>query len=232
MSLPHLAEIRRESKRVWGREVCNYGSFSREHGVLKWQWKSLEVLNAPQAQKVVLAEILQHRTWAASDAVDRIRWCASPVGEYSVKLGYKVGEAVVEDNHWPKDLLWGKRVLPKAGVFSWMAIQKKILMQDRLAKAGIIGPGRCPLCKHHDEDANHLLLSCPYARYCWNFLQSKLNFSSPRPQELADWFVSWPSNRKQDFFGCIWQIAPSIIIWEIWKERNRRIFKDQMISRE
>lgn len=105
-----------------------------------------------------------------SDADDRIRWCDSSEGEYSVKLEYKVGEAIEVDKKWLKDLLWGKHVLPKAGVFSWLAIQKKILTQDRLAKVGIVGLSRCPLCKQHNEDANHLLMSCPYARYCWNFL--------------------------------------------------------------
>lgn len=79
---------------------------------------------------------------------------------------------------------------------------------------------------------NHLLLACPYARFCWNFIRANLNLSCPLPQELVDWFISWPVIKLQDFFGCIWQIAPSIVIWEIWKERNHKIFKELGMPRE
>lgn len=90
---------------------------------------------------MILEDILKYRTWTAAGEEDRIRWCASMDGEYKVKIGYRIREAIEDDKHWPKNFLWGKFGMPKAEVFSWLEIQKKILTQDRLAKFGISGLG-------------------------------------------------------------------------------------------
>lgn len=62
---------------------------------------------------------------------DVLRWCTSLDREYKVKIGYKIKENAMAKCKWPTSLLWGKNVLPKAGVFSWLAIQSKILTHDR-----------------------------------------------------------------------------------------------------
>lgn len=55
----------------------------------------------------------------------------------------------------------------------------------------------------------------------------KLKLQCPFPRGIDEWFQIWPKARKKVLFGNIYNILPSLIIWEIWKERNRRIFEDK-----
>lgn len=39
---------------------------------------------------------------------------------------------------------------------------------------------------------------------------------------------NWPQKPYQrEILNILWKISPGILMWNIWKERNRRIFKDQ-----
>ena len=105
---------------------------------------------------------------------DKIIWCDSVSGSYSVKLGYNVLAEKNREIFTSKDLCWSKDILPKAGAFAWLAYNGRIFIVERLRKIGIIGPSRCPLCEQHEESVDHLLIQCQYARKCWDMVQFKL----------------------------------------------------------
>ena len=44
---------------------------------------------------------------------------------------------------------------------------------------------------------------------------------------LKGFLCSWPTYLVYRVYSKVWKICPSIVIWEIWKERNRRIFKSK-----
>ena len=54
-----------------------------------------------------------------------------------------------------------------------------------------------------------------------------MNWNSPLPKSLVDLLLGWPTNHKYGIYGKLWNICPSILTWEVWKERNRKIFKNQ-----
>ncbi|XP_059075244.1 uncharacterized protein LOC131875203 [Cryptomeria japonica] len=45
------------------------------------------------------------------------------------------------------------------------------------------------------------------------------------PNEIKPLFQSWPLHTKESSLSQIMEIAPSYLIWEIWKERNHRLFE-------
>ena len=127
----------------------------------------------------------------------------------------------------PLNLCWDLACLPKAGFFLWLALQNKALTADRLSRLGIIGPKWCVMCKRHSEDVDHLFLNFPVAQKCWDWFKNRLNWSSPFQNSLKGLLSSWPTNLVRGVYRKLWNICPSIVIWELWKERNHRIFKDK-----
>ena len=158
--------------------------------------------------------------------MDKIIWVAANDGNYKVKDGYNT---ILFSQSWenidiPLKLCWDGACLPKARFFLWLAFQNRILIAERLSKFGIYGPSRCVLCKQNLEEFDHLLFGCPYSLYYWEWLRSKLGWFVPFPKSYRDLLISWPTSLVKGIYSKIWNICPSIVSWEIWKERNQHIF--------
>ncbi|XP_059075167.1 uncharacterized protein LOC131875150 [Cryptomeria japonica] len=192
-------------------------------------WKSIDIGDSRLCLK--LTELLKNRCITQSEQEDTIFWCASKSGKYSVKLAYEIQRQRVRDSSWPYYLYWNNIGLPKAGAFLWIALHGKILTSDRLKLIGIVGPSWCIMCKRNEESANYLLLRCPFAEGCWEWLMNKLQFTSVRNESLKDFLVAWPKNTQSKWSG-LWRISPALLSWHIWKERNRRIFREIALSVE
>ncbi|XP_059070479.1 uncharacterized protein LOC131860126 [Cryptomeria japonica] len=132
-----------------------------------------------------------------------------------------------EKKEWPLKLVWSSPVLPKVGVFTWLALKKRILTGERLSRLGFLGPFRCVMCKKADESLDHLLLQCEEAQMVWNFLLGKLGWQTPLPNSVFELLSSWNIQSHISVFSSVWLVAPSLVVWEIWKERNRRIFQEK-----
>jgi len=112
--------------------------------------------------------ILNSRTVSLKGGSDRLVWDGAKSGNYKTKKGYKI---LIKQQLRPKveiplRLCWDKNCLPKARMFAWMALQKKILTADRFTKMGYEGPSRCPLCEKEQETTNHILLDCQFSNKC------------------------------------------------------------------
>ncbi|XP_057863439.2 uncharacterized protein LOC131071570 [Cryptomeria japonica] len=101
---------------------------------------------------------------------DSLIWCVAKSGMYKVQLGYELQRHREKDTKWPGALCWNKSVLPKAGVFLWIALHGRILTGERLKLSGISCPSICTLCKGDGEMTEHFLFWCPYAKQCWDWL--------------------------------------------------------------
>ena len=103
---------------------------------------------------------------------------------------------------------------------------------DRLSRLGFIGPSWCVLCKNSNETVGHLFYRCPFAISCWEWLCSYLSWYSPLPYSFQTFILSWPTHLEFGVYSKFWNISPSIIVWELWKKRNRRIFQDKALCLE
>ncbi|XP_059075157.1 uncharacterized protein LOC131875143 [Cryptomeria japonica] len=100
-------------------------------------------------------------------------------------------------------------------------------MGERRKRLGLVGSTKFSMCGEAEDDLDHLLLQCKIVQKCWYMVKGKLQWQGPLPNSLKDMFDSWPRLNKKSKFSSIWNICPSLVIWEIWKERNRRIFQDK-----
>ncbi|XP_059075024.1 uncharacterized protein LOC131875037 [Cryptomeria japonica] len=110
--------------------------------------------------------------------------------------------------------------------------EKRTLTGERLRRLGFLGPFRCIMCKKAEESLDHLLLQCEKAQTIWSFLLGKLGWMAPLPNTVLDLFSSWNIPSRRSVFSSLWIVVPSLVIWEIWKERNRRLFQEKEKSME
>jgi hypothetical protein len=136
----------------------------------------------------------------------------------------------------PPDLeIWGKiwnlRHWPKITLFLWLVSHSSILTWDNLLKRGFVGPSLCILCGEAEETMNHLLNTCPlHSPALGSGSSHHAHFRSDRDCIRAT-ITNW---RDQAFhspiLNRIWQLLPGFILWQTWKERNRRIFRNTSLT--
>lgn len=164
-----------------GKLIGNYISPSEDGA--GWKWIVRENEDIPVREKEKLMAILKDINISFSLGKDRLVWDGSMKWEYNSKDGYNhITKAQLRPKmELPVKLCWDRYCLPKARVFTWLALQNKLLIAENFRRMGYEGPSRCPLCEKDEEDTNHLLLNCNHANQCWVWFTQKLGWSSAFP---------------------------------------------------
>ena len=114
--------------------------------------------------------------------------------------------------------------------FCLILVQEKILTVDNLQKRGWLHQEHCVLCDGPLETGLHLALLCPFAKAVWNQVlvwedfDTQIANTQPEPMHIDDW---WDKATQK---------VPKLLnvliytIWNIWKERNRRIFQNSSMD--
>ena len=110
-------------------------------------------------------------------------------------------------------------------------MREKVLTADNLQKRGWPHQDQCALCNGPLESCLHLSLLCPFAKAVWNQVLSWEHFDAQLicptqdPPNLKSWWQEAASKiakeEKRGFNGLV-----IYTLWNIWKERNRRIFNN------
>ena len=108
-------------------------------------------------------------------------------------------------------------------------MQKKTLTWENLLKKGFRGPSRCLMCLKEVETMNHVFNSCDWASQLWHWMEEILEAYDRNRDSIQETIINWRRNfsriRRVD---SIWKCTPGFIAWTIWKERNRRIFTEEV----
>ena len=92
---------------------------------------------------------------------------------------------------------------------------------------------RCALCSGPLDTCIHLVLICPFAKAVWSLTVAWMHFNgdqilpSDEPAHLIRWWeetqAKIPKSDRRRFNGVV-----VYTLWNIWKERNRRIFTNTL----
>jgi hypothetical protein len=131
------------------------------------------------------------------------------------------------------DSVWKARAENKCKFFSWLALQNRLWTADRIVKHGGQANTICRLCYTHQESALRMLATCPYSVAVWIGLQGWLGvtFQAPAITRYRP-FKSWWNSllRLQDPNATDRVQKMVYTVWNIWKERCRRVFDNKGIS--
>jgi hypothetical protein len=107
-------------------------------------------------------------------------------------------------------------------------VHNKALTWDNLRKRGFIGPSICVLCLQQEESKEHLFNECCYSQQIWDYGAQIMRKSNRNRGSINCTIENWDSiSFSNPILNLIWQLLPGFTLWQIWKERNRRIFRSQ-----
>jgi hypothetical protein len=158
---------------------------------------------------------------------DDISWKLTESGHYTTKSAYNLQFMGLTYSSLYKSM-WKMWAPPKIKLFIWLVYQNRIWTADRLAKRGWPNCGACPLCNQCLESVDHLLVHCRVSLRLWDKAKESFDIHSINTNAWAgltftEWWtlISSGQNRKG-----MTSLA-MLIIWEIWNERNDRVFKNK-----
>lgn len=161
-----------------------------------------------------------------NDEEDVIKWKWTKHGQYTARSAYVAQQA---GSHCTFDIaaIWTAKTEGKHIFFAWLMVQNKILTTDKLQARNWPCNPDCPLCDQAPQTADHLCLQCVFAQEIWVLVSGWTNGAVRVPQQSV-WLELWwnrelaglPSKEKKQRVAYLIYNA-----WNIWKERNRRIFE-------
>lgn len=129
------------------------------------------------------------------------------------------------------DFVWKSDAPGKCKIFCWLAILGRCNTADVLAKKGWPHNTACALCSGPMEDALHLLANCAYSKEVWRLALTRCALPptlEPTPGTASLWdFCSNGSTAVTREMHKAWSSFVQILWWNIWKERNARIFRNE-----
>ena len=157
-----------------------------------------------------------------------LRWGYEEKGTFSTKEAYNIiiKDRITKDKLW--DQIWSSSIWPKVSTFLWLLSHNRILTWDNLRKRSFSGPSICLNCRQAEETAIHLLQQCNLARQLWGKAIFHCQKDHRVQGDLKSTLRNWQQSPYQSrLLNLLWQLIPGLLMWNIWKERNRRILKNQ-----
>jgi hypothetical protein len=125
--------------------------------------------------------------------------------------------------------------LPKVNLFCWVFMHRRVLIGENLAKRGISGPHRFPLCSAAQEMIDHMLIDYPYTQQVWTQVMQGLNAQTPSQLTVVNLIASWEGRsphvlKSKSTWAKIWYVASKYICWEVWLASNEATFKNSLCT--
>lgn len=134
-----------------------------------------------------------------------------------------------------KELIWNSDATLRCKIFAWLAIQGRCLTADNLTKRGWPCNPICALCHIHPETADHLLGQCSFSKLVWQDIVRHCNCPTtlvltsisavPLRTISTTAAASIPASLRRG-----WNAVVQLVWWQIWKERNERVFRNKASS--
>jgi hypothetical protein len=201
-------------------------------------WQGWEVSNLPpdlEGEWGTLKHCLQGKAPLKKKGKDKRGWGIN-AKEYTTAIGYRLLYKIptAPENPLIWKAIWHSKSIPKIDLFTWTLAHNNILTGEILQRKGWAGPHRCPLCQQAEETTNHLLLNCAFSKEVWKLTLgsgAEVNLPEDIKSLLQHWDNLYPfQHRIQSQVAALWRILPKFILWNLWLERNSRIFRDRARS--
>jgi hypothetical protein len=130
-----------------------------------------------------------------------------------------------EHSSFPWRSVWKVKAPHCVAYFLWTVALDRILTMDTLRKRGFSLANWCCLCKKSEETTNHLLIHCEYTSALWQLILNLFGVLWVMPNNIQELLHCWKVQGRGHPKEVIWKVILALLMWSIWRERNRRIFE-------
>jgi hypothetical protein len=123
-------------------------------------------------------------------------------------------------SHFPSQWIWKSKCTSKHKFFAWLILHDRINTKDMLRRRHwqVTTDHTCVLCPTDAlEDWSHLFFECTFSVRIWIYLQ--IDWAQGSGPEML-------KNTKRRFKGPCFVEIIILACWNIWKQRNNKIFKN------
>lgn len=126
-------------------------------------------------------------------------------------------------------LIWSPLGAPKMSVCAIRALHNRLPTADRIHNTQVA----CYLCNTEAESIQHLFYDCQYSQYVWSVIKMQLGLQSAPLINLSG-EAEYIQNRfgSKTYGSAIARVAFRTVIWALWRERNLRKNKEQLLTKE
>ncbi|GKB15011.1 RNA-directed DNA polymerase, eukaryota, reverse transcriptase zinc-binding domain protein [Tanacetum coccineum] len=123
-------------------------------------------------------------------------------------------------------MIWFPQAIPRHAFVLWLAVQKRLMTQDKLLLWKPNDDMKCALCEQCADSHNYLFFSCEFSKVIWEELNKMLNVRLSGCWDLIiNDMLRMPRNKN------IWSIVRRLVcaaaVYFIWQERNCRLFRNE-----
>ncbi|GKF52255.1 reverse transcriptase zinc-binding domain-containing protein, partial [Tanacetum coccineum] len=160
---------------------------------------------------------MDETVWRSKSGID---------GKFTIRQAYKDLCDNVEIVKWHK-VIWFSQNIPKHSFILWMAVQNRLVTQDKVRKWGSFDMMACLLCKKEMDSHQHLFFQCDYSAEVWAKIKEKAGIQTTKWEwdEIVEEMTTMYCGNSID--SIIRRISFAADVYLIWQERNWRIFRDE-----
>ncbi|GKC37655.1 RNA-directed DNA polymerase, eukaryota, reverse transcriptase zinc-binding domain protein, partial [Tanacetum coccineum] len=153
--------------------------------------------------------------------LDKVLWKsnAGKLGGFSVKNVWTDLSEVRPKVPWYK-MVWFSQNIPCHAFISWLAINKKLKTQDKVARWQNIDDLKCSLCNLVQDNHSHLFFNCEFSAKVWNHFkdQMRLDYALDDLYQIISYIVARPINRS--IWNIIHRLVIGAVVYFLWQEQK------------
>jgi hypothetical protein len=121
--------------------------------------------------------------------------------------------------------IWKSACMMRTKFFAWLLLNDRVNTRDMLIRThwNVTNDNHCVLCPSRSyEDRLHLFFNCNFSQRVWIYLQ--IDWSQAQDIQAAAFAA------RKDFGKPFFMEVVIIALWNIWKQRNGKIFRNERPS--
>lgn len=178
-----------------------------------WRSKFLFLFHLPPP--LIFREKLDKALW--KDRNDKV--CS-----FSVKVVWSDLSDPLPSVPWYK-IVWFSQNIPRHAFVLWLAINKRLNTQDKIALWNKVDVLLCPLCNTVKDDHDHLFFGCDFSLRVWNYFKDLMKLEIVPDNLFSVIEYISPRLASKSIWSIIQRLVIGATVYCLWIERNNRLFQ-------
>ncbi|XP_026400190.1 uncharacterized protein LOC113296067 [Papaver somniferum] len=158
---------------------------------------------------------------------DKRIWSGTITGDFSVSSAVECIRTKYSKVSWVHQV-WNYSIYPNISSNIWKLIRNIFPTDEKMKTKKFQLASRCCFCKKDEETLIHILWKCNYSELIWKWLGGMFNFKNLKSFDEVFSFAK----HKSPAVGEIWRYAAFITLRELWFQRNRSVYEDEVFNEQ